>query len=115
MDHKKRERTTRKEFWIPFIVFVIPIIIFISIYGDISSELFFFLIFIVAGLYIAGYVNGYRQGKEAIRQVLDYLDPSLRWKVLNAETKCMMRQTKSIERIKRVHWAIRISNRYNLN
>ena len=87
MDHKKRERTTRKEFWIPFIVFVIPIIIFISIYGDISSELFFFLIFIVAGLYIAGYVNGYRQGKEAIRQVLDYLDPSLRWKVLNAETK----------------------------
>lgn len=87
MDHKKRERTTRKEFWISFIVFVLPIIILIGIYGDISSELFLFLIFIVIGLYIAGYVNGYRQGKEAIRQVLDYIDPSLRWKVLNAETK----------------------------
>lgn len=87
MDYKKRERTIRKEFWIPFIVFVIPIIIVIGIYGDISSELFFFLIFIVAGLYIAGYINGFRQGKEAIRQVLDYMNPSLRWKVLDAETK----------------------------
>ena len=87
MDHKKRERTTRKEFWIPFLVVILPIIVFIGVYGDLGSELFFFLIFIVIGLYFAGYINGYRQGKEAVRQVLDYIDPSLRWKVLNAETR----------------------------
>lgn len=92
MNISKRQRIKRRQFWFPFLVVQSIQFFFLLVYANLSLELFIILEFILIGLYLGGYIHGHIQGRESMRQVMDYMEPGLRWKVFDAEEQMYDRE-----------------------
>lgn len=73
-----------KRFRVSFLVVLSPIIFF-TLMSNLSGEEKYFVIAMFIGVYAGGYICGYSQGRDALREVLDFMESGLRWKVLDAE------------------------------
>lgn len=81
------KRKFRKRFWLSFLLILAPVIFFTVVYADLSLEQFIFVLLVFIGIYVGGYISGYTQGRDTMREVLDFVEPGLRWKVMDAEEK----------------------------
>lgn len=84
----KRVINARKKFWLELLTGfgVFSFIVFIYL-NELPKSIKIMLYISAMTSYIYAYICGYQAGKEHINSVLDFIEPSLRWKVKEAEDK----------------------------
>ena len=81
------KKKLRKRFFVSFLVVLAPITFFIIVFSSLTTKELAFVLAIFIGVYLSGYISGYLQGRDALREVMDFMESGLRWKVIDAENK----------------------------
>lgn len=84
----KRVIKARKKFWLELLIGlgVFSFIVFVYL-NELPKSIKIMLYLSAIASYIYAYICGYQAGKEHINSVLDFIEPSLRWKVMESEDK----------------------------
>ena len=79
-----RETRVKKLTWIPFLIIYGCALLLLSIV-DINRKLFLLYAGIILVLYISAYVHGFLNGREGLKDTLDFMGLGLKQKVLENE------------------------------